>query len=152
VPAEQVRWADRSLGSAAARAARQRLVVGHLPLRAVAQGRDTAGNVLRDATSLRQLMDRHNVAAYISGHHHAYFPGRLGELDLLALGAMGSGPRRLLLSSAAPFQTLTVLDLPRRGGRPVSTAINLRTLRAVAPQTLPRQLVDRQGRGLPRAS
>ncbi|MCT0211317.1 MAG: metallophosphoesterase [Cyanobium sp.] len=152
VPAEQVRWADRSLGSAAARAAQRRLVVGHLPLQAVAQGRDSAGNVLRDATSLRQLMERHDVEAYISGHHHAFFPGRLGELDVIALGALGSGPRRLLQSSAAPFQTLTVLDLPRRGGRPLSTTINLRTLRVVAPQTLPRQLVDRQGRVLPRAS
>ncbi|MCT0199883.1 metallophosphoesterase [Synechococcus sp. CS-1325] len=150
VPAEQVRWAERSLASPAARSARRRLVLGHLPLQAVARGRDDGGNVLNGADALRQLMERHDVSAYISGHQHAYFPARLGRLDLFQLGAAGSGPRALLQGGAAPFQTLTVLDLAWSSGRTVDTTINLRTMRPVERSRLPERLINRQGRVLQR--
>jgi len=148
VPAEQVRWAERSLASPAARSARRRLVLGHLPLQAVARGRDDGGNVLNGADALRQLMERYGVSAYISGHQHAYYPARLGRLDLFQLGASGSGPRALLQGGAAPFQTLTVLDLSWSSGRTVDTTINLRTLRAVDRNRLPERIVNRQGLAL----
>ncbi len=150
VPAEQLRWAERVLAGPAARSAGRRLVVGHLPLRAVSQGRDRPGEVLAQPAALQQLLERHGVEAYVSGHQHAYFPARLGRLDLFHLGAMGSGPRRLLGQSAPPFQTLTVLDLVGRPPRLVDTSFDLRTLRPIDAQRLPRSLSDAAGRTLPR--
>jgi len=46
------------------------------------------------------LLERYHV--HISGHHHAYFPGHRGQLELLHTGALGSGPRPLLNSNLAP--------------------------------------------------
>jgi 3',5'-cyclic AMP phosphodiesterase CpdA len=150
MPPEQLRWAEQALTSPSARTARRRLVVGHLPLQGVAQGRDGGGNVLAGAAALRQLLERHGVQAYVSGHQHAYFPARLGRLDLIHLGALGSGPRRLLGRSESPYQTLTVLDLPAGGGAALETTLNLRSGALVDRRQLPAQLVDGSGRALPR--
>ncbi|MCP9858849.1 metallophosphoesterase [Cyanobium sp. Cruz-8D1] len=150
VPAEQLRWAERILAGPAARSASRRLVVGHLPLRAVSQGRDRPGEVLARSAALQPLLERHGVEAYVSGHQHAYFPARLGQLDLFQLGAMGSGPRRLLGQNAPAFQTLTVLDLVGSPPRLVDTSFDLRTLRRIDPQRLPRSLSDTAGRVLQR--
>ncbi|MBC1260774.1 metallophosphoesterase [Synechococcus sp. BSF8S] len=152
IPAEQLRWAERSLASAAARGAQRRLVMGHLPLLGVAQGRDTAGNVVARDRELRQILERAQVEAYISGHQHAYYPGRAGQLDLIQLGALGSGPRRLLGQRTAPFQTLTVLDYDWSSGRRRDSTVNMRTLQAVDPQRLPPRLSDRRGRAQTRRS
>jgi hypothetical protein len=150
VPAAQLAWAEKVLSGPAARTARRRLVMGHLPLRPVGVGRDRPGEVLERADALRALMERHGVEAYVSGHHHAWYPARLGGLTLYHLGALGSGPRRLLGQSAAPFQTLTVLDLFLAQGRSTVTTVDLRSVRAVDPRSLPASLVDRQGRVLQR--
>ncbi len=145
IPAEQLRWAERSLASAGARGARRRLVVGHLPLLGVSQGRDTAGNVLARSPELRQLLERNQVEAYISGHQHAYYPGRIGQLDLIQLGALGSGPRKLLGQSAAPFQTLTVLDYDWSSGRRRDSTVNMRSMQLLNPERLPSRLTDSRG-------
>jgi hypothetical protein len=150
VPVEQLRWAERILAAPAARTASRRLVVGHLPLRAVSQGRDRPGEVLARPGDLQQLLERHRVEAYVSGHQHAFFPARLGQLDLFHLGAMGSGPRRLLGSTTQPIQTLTVLDLVGSPPRLVDTSFDLKTLQRIDPNRLPRSLSDAAGRVLPR--
>lgn len=107
----QLAWARRVLSSPAARAADVRLALGHLPLYAVAEGRNRPGEVLEEPDSLRALLQRHGVRAYISGHHHAYYPGRRGGLELLHTGALGQGPRPLLGHPLPPSQTVTLLDL-----------------------------------------
>jgi len=149
VPAEQVAWAERQLSSQAAQSARLRLVLGHLPLYGVGQGRDTPGNVLQQSDALRQLLERTGAHAYISGHHHAYFPGRVGQLDLLNLGALGSGPRRRLQDPSPPVQTLTLIDAfwPQGDGvgRTVYTTYNMRTLQPITSQQLPAQIRPSQG-------
>ncbi len=150
VPAGQLRWAERVLAGPVARSASRRLVVGHLPLRAVSQGRDRPGEVLARPGDLQQLLERHRVEAYVSGHQHAFFPARLGQLDLFHLGAMGSGPRRLLAGTTQPTQTLTVLDLVGSPPRLVDTSFDLKTMQRLDPNRLPRSLRDAAGRVLPR--
>ena len=54
-------------------------------------------------------MENGRVQAYISGNHHAWFSRRRGQLDLLPLGALGSGPRSLLDGEAPAQQTFTLL-------------------------------------------
>jgi hypothetical protein len=150
LPAEQLVWAERSLASPAARAARTRLVIGHLPLHPIAQGRARSGEVLQQAEALQRLLERHDVAAYISGHHHAYFPGRSGEIDLLALGALGHGPRRLLGWGQPPRHTLTLIDLfwarPGQPARRVYTGYDITSLRRIQPAELPERIVTPAGR------
>jgi hypothetical protein len=105
-----IRWLRAQLAGEEARAAAFRVVLGHLPLYAVAEGRNRAGEVLAEPESLRALLEEHDVHLYISGHHHAYYPGRRGALELLHAGAVGDGPRPLLGDTVPSPRTVTVLD------------------------------------------
>jgi len=73
---EQLIWVEKSLASNPAQSAKMRIAIGHLPLYAVAIGRNTAGNTLANPDKLRTLLEKYQVHTYISGHHHAYFPGK----------------------------------------------------------------------------
>lgn len=150
VPPEQIAWADRALASPEAQSAKLRMAMGHLPLYAVSQRRDHPGEYLNGADELKALLEKHNVHTYISGHHHAYFPGKSGELNMLHLGALGSGPKSLLTTNAAPFQTLTILDIFLETADTVYTTYNMNSLDVVDPQTLPRLIVGPNGRELRR--
>lgn len=143
---EQLAWLQRSLSSSAARGARSRIVMGHLPLVGIARGREQLSEVLQQAAALRALLERHGVGTYVSGHQHAWYPGRLGRLDLLCCGALGDGPRRLLGSAQPPVQTLTVWDLFLERGVSVFTTLDMRTLRPVPPASLPPVIEGPTGR------
>ncbi|MEB3332774.1 MAG: metallophosphoesterase [Synechococcaceae cyanobacterium] len=143
---EQLAWLDRALSSAAARGARSRIVMGHLPLVGIARGRERPGEVLQQAGALRALLERQGVGTYVSGHQHAWYPGRLGRLDLLCCGALGDGPRRLLGSVQPPFQTLTVWDLFPSRGVSVFTTLDMRSLRPVPLASLPAAIEGPTGR------
>jgi Icc-related predicted phosphoesterase len=142
---EQLSWVEKSLASAAAQSAKMRIAIGHLPLYAVAIGRNTAGNVLANPDKLRTLLEKHHVHTYISGHHHAYFPGKRGELELLQTGALGSGPRKLINSQQQPFKTLTVVDINLNSESTIYTTYNMNNLSVVDSQTLPRIVVGYNG-------
>lgn len=148
VPADQVAWAERQLSSAAAQAAKFRIALGHLPLYAISQGRDRNGELLNNATQLQALLESHNVHTYMSGHHHAYYPGHAGDLQLLHTGALGSGPRTWLNRTDAAMQTMTVLDFFFDTGDTVYTTYNMNRMELVDTQTLPRQIVGPTGRVL----
>ncbi|MEX2611643.1 MAG: metallophosphoesterase [Gemmatimonadota bacterium] len=108
--AELLDWLRRSLASPEARRARHRVVLGHLPLYGVAEGRNRPGEVLADGDRLRRQLEAWGATLYISGHHHAYYPGRRGGLELLHAGAVGNGPRQLLGARMPPTRTVSVLD------------------------------------------
>ena len=147
---EQIAWAERSLASELAQAAKLRIALGHLPFYAIAQGRDRAGEILNRAEELRSLLERHQVHTYISGHHHAYFPGHAGQLQLLHCGALGNGPRPWLGSSDAAIHTLTVVDIDLDSQSTLYTTYNMDTLQVVDESRLPRQIVGPNGRVLRR--
>jgi hypothetical protein len=107
----QMAWLATALASREARSAGLRVSMGHVPLYAVAEGRDRPGEVQAHPDSLRSIMETAGVRLHISGHHHAYYPGRVGALDLLHAGALGQGPRTLLGSDLPPARTVTILDL-----------------------------------------
>lgn len=148
VPPEQVAWAERALASPEAQGAKLRIVMGHLPLYAVSQRRDRPGEYLNQANELRQLLERYDVHTYISGHHHAYFPGKAGSLNTLHAGALGSGPKSLLATNTAPFQTLTIMDVFLDSATTIYTTYNMNTMEVVDLQALPRQIVGPNGREL----
>ena len=152
VPAADWRWAEAQLAGAAARQAALRLVMTHLPPYAVSQGRDRAGEVLHQPEQLLQLLQRHGAQLAVSGHQHAWYPSRVGEANLLSLGAMGSGPRRLLGSSRPPQQTLTLLDLQQGGRQLLETTVNLNSLQTISADQLPASLQPSRGPRLQRRS
>lgn len=108
--AELLAWLRRVLMSPEARRARHRVVLGHLPLYAVAEGRNRAGEVLADGDALRRQLEGWGATMYVSGHHHAYFPGRRGMVELLHSGALGGGPRPWIGHDSASPKTASVID------------------------------------------
>ena len=145
IPASQLSWARQQLASPVALQARLRLVVGHLPLVGVSQERDRAGETLDQAAAMQSLLEQGRVQAYISGHHHAWFPARRGQLDLIHLGAMGSRPRRLLQGSIPPQQTYTTLDITWQDDSLVETTYAVASGQPVAWSRLPATLMGRAG-------
>lgn len=151
IPVEQLAWVEAALASPEAQQAQIRILIGHLPLYAVAEGRDRPGEVMNNADALRQLLERYDVHTYISGHHHAYYPGHRGNLQLLYTGALGGGPRSLLNSDRPRTKTLTVVDVNFSDPDLTTyTTYAMNTLRPVAMNTLPRSLSGHNGRVLRR--
>ncbi len=107
----ELAWVEAQLSSDVAKAARHRFVVGHLPLYASSNERNSAGNILNNSERLRDLLERNDVHTYFSGHHHAYYPAKRGELELLNAGAAGSGPRSWIGLDEVSPNTVTVVDV-----------------------------------------
>lgn len=145
IPPEQLAWVQKSLASSTAQNAKIRIVIGHLPLYAVAVGRDELGEILDKADELRSLLERYRVHTYISGHHHAYFPGHRGQLELLHTSALGSGPRPLLNSNLRPSKTLTVVDVNLNSQSTTYTTYHMPTLEVFDHRQLPRIIVGPNG-------
>ena len=146
IPPDKLAWVEQALASPAARNARLKMVISHLPLYAVAEGRNSPGEVMGNADQLRALLERHNVHTYISGHQHAYYPGHRGDLQLLHTGILGSGPRVLIDSNLGPRKTISVVDIEFDNPQLTSyTTYDMRTLQPVGLEELPRLLVGHNG-------
>ena len=109
--AENLEWMKAQFTTPEAKNAKLRFVMGHMPLYSSAQERDSRGNVLSNSEELRRLLEENNVHTYISGHQHAYYPARRGELELLNTGAAGSGERSWLTLDKKPVNTVTIMDI-----------------------------------------
>ena len=136
----QLTWVENSFKSLEAKKAKLRLVVGHLPLYPVAVGRDSGGNFMAEGETLQSLLEKYDVHTYISGHHHAYYPGKKGELELLHTGALGGGPRKLLNSNLPPQKTLTVVDISLSSEETTYTTYDMKSLKVIDIQTLPKSI------------
>jgi endonuclease/exonuclease/phosphatase family metal-dependent hydrolase len=143
----QVSWLRATLGRPEAALAGLRVSLGHVPLHAVAEGRDHPGEVQDQPDSLRSILEAGGVRLHVSGHHHAYYPGRRGGLELLHAGALGQGPRALLGDGAASSKTVTLLEL-----YPARDSLAERTYRVVGdtferidPAALPPRLHGHNG-------
>lgn len=108
---EQTRWLQKQLVSKPARDARLRIVMGHLPLYAISDGRNKAGDVLNNADNFFELLENYGVDYYISGHHHAFYSSKKGNVKFISAGCLGGGPRRLVGSAQKSVKTLTLLSL-----------------------------------------
>jgi hypothetical protein len=145
IPPEQLQWAERTLLGQRAQKAKLRIVIGHLPLYAVAVGRAELGEIVSNGDDVRKMLERCKVHTYISGHHHSYYPARKGQLELLHTGALGSGPRPLLDSRLPVTNTLTIVDVDVAKAQTIYTTYNMRTLQTIDIKTLPRLIVGPNG-------
>lgn len=138
VSAVQRAWLAAQLASPAARAAGARLVLGHLPLAGVSAGKNRPGEVLRDAPALRQIMEAGRVLAYVHGHHAAFYPARLGRLNVLSAG--GIGGRDYVGHPGTARSTVTLLTVWPAQGRATFETVDAATGQPVDPATLPARL------------
>jgi len=99
-------WVDQQLQSAAGYDLK--IAFGHLPLYPIAHGREF--ETLRDP-ALERLFARHGVEAYLSGHHHAYYPGKTSTLRHLAMPCLGGGARPLIGTRSRSSQALVLLHV-----------------------------------------
>jgi hypothetical protein len=146
IPQDKLDWVEQALESPEARSARIKILLGHLPLYAITVGRDLPGEVMANADQLRAMLERHNVHTYISGHHHAYYPGHKGDLQLLHMGILGSGPRPFVGSALQPRKALTVLDINFDDPELTTyTTYDMQTLALIELEELPRFISGHNG-------
>ena len=138
ISSEQLTWIKKSLASSVAQKAKLRMVIGHLPLYPVAVGRNNVGNFLSDGETLQSVLENYKVHTYISGHHHAYYPGKKGKLELLHSGSLGVGPRKLLASNITSSKTLTVVDINLNYQTTTYTTYDMKTLEVIDIKKLPK--------------
>lgn len=87
----QMMWLDDVLSRHADKPVK--IVYGHIPQVPFTQGRED--EIIGDP-ALDQLLERHRVTAFISGHHHGYYPGKRGSVRHISMACLGAGPRRLI--------------------------------------------------------
>jgi Icc-related predicted phosphoesterase len=146
IPPDKLAWVEKALGSPQAQQAKMRILLGHLPLYGVAVGRNEPGEVLDNAEELRAMLERYQVHTYISGHHHAYYPGHRGKLQLLHTGILGSGPRPLIDDNRRTQKTITVIDINFDSPNLTNyTTYDIQTLKLIKNQELPRFLAGHNG-------
>lgn len=146
IPDDKLAWVEQALASEAAQNAKMRVLLGHLPLYAVAIGRNQPGEVMENSDRLRELLERYDVHTYISGHHHAYYPAHKGDLQLLHMGIIGSGPRPLIDSNLPPRKALTILDVDFESDDLTTyTTYDMQTLQLIENEELPRFLLGHNG-------
>ena len=146
IPKDKLAWVEQALASEAAQSARMRILLGHLPLYSVAVGRNEPGEVMENADQLRAMLEKYDVHTYISGHHHAYYPGHRGNLQLLHTGILGSGPRPLIDSDLPPWKAITVVDIDFDTPELTRyTTYDMQTLERIEYEQLPRFLTGHNG-------
>lgn len=91
---------------------RATVLFSHLPIWPVARGRETEITADPD---LVQILREFGVDVYLSGHHHAYYPGVSGDILFLAQACLGGGPRPLIGSENSAAKAVTILTIEASG-------------------------------------
>lgn len=130
--AEQHQWIEAQLEAGRDRPVK--ILFGHLPLYPFAQGREH--EVLADA-ELERIAREHGVTAILSGHHHAYYPGRRGALRLVGTSCLGAGPRALLGTDEPSPRSLLLLDIDDGALRSVEAFAGTAYDEPIPPGSLP---------------
>ena len=119
---------------------RHRVVFSHVPLWPFATGRET--DFLGDA-ELETILQRGRVDLYLSGHHHAYYPGYKDGVRYVSQGCLGAAPRPLLGTRGVPPRSLTVIDFDATGAIHVEAYRGPRFTEAIARSELPPRVESR---------
>ncbi len=141
--AEQLAWLEGVLERG--KDAPVKVVFGHIPLRAFVGGKKK-DEVVRDAR-LEGVLERAGVDAFLSGHHHAYYPGRAAGMRMVAMPCLGSGARRLMGTKQTSQRGVVVLEIDEEGVRTVESHTASSGFADVVPRaTLPESLGEGEGR------
>lgn len=109
---EQMAWIDGQLTAYGPQYA-TRIAFAHVPIWPIALGRHR--EAMNDPR-VEELLNRHNLDLLITGHHHAYYPGRRGPLRMLAMPCLGNGNRVLSNTAERSRRGIVRLEI-HPGGR-----------------------------------
>jgi len=110
---EQRQWLDALLAEHAPRY-RHHVVFSHLPVHPFTQGRETE---VSGDLELERLLAHHGVELYLSGHHHAFYPGYHAGIRYVSQACLGAGARRLIGAAQRAERAVTWLEFDDEGVR-----------------------------------
>ncbi len=131
----QLDWLESTLR--AHKDVRASIVLGHMPLEPVryAQYWEVAGS-----PRLIQILKDEGVTFYISGHHHVFYPGHLGELRTIFMPALGANPRTFS-NQDNPRGGYVMIDIPSEGPATVQALVSPDFTRMIDIKSLPVNLI-----------
>jgi hypothetical protein len=141
VGADQRRWLEELLAREARRF-RHRVAFSHLPVYPFTHGRET--EVSADH-ALEEILRRHGVELYLSGHHHAFYPGYHQGIRFVSQACLGAGPRALIGDAARSARAITLLEFPDEGPIAVRALAAPDFRREIDRSTLPAAIGSRYG-------
>lgn len=113
-------------------------VVGHLPISGIAKRRNRFGEVLANSERFLDLFDKYQVAAYISGHQHAYYPSKIASTFLINSG--GFPARQYVGSEQTPVEIVSVLSVNKTNSDFYVTSYEANSLKLIKKNALPNEI------------
>lgn len=107
LPPQQMDWLQEVLEKHGS-GYEKRVAFSHVPLWPFARGRES--EYIGDPALERLLQDA-DVDLYLSGHHHAFYPGHKDGIDLVSQSCLGAGPRRLIGTGRKSPRSFTLIEL-----------------------------------------
>ena len=86
----------------------KRVVFSHIPLWPTARGRERE---FMGDQEFQVLLEEHKVNVFLSGHHHAFYPGGDNGVAYISQSCLGAGPRALIGVNEKAQRSFTVLDI-----------------------------------------
>ena len=132
---EQHAWLDGQLSDNETEVT---IVFGHLPNHPFAKKRERE---ILDDPEFEEMLGKYEVDAYVSGHHHAYYPGAVDGVRHVAMPCLGGGRRKLLGSESRSSAALLVVEIDDRWGITSLEAFSAPDFDEPVPRrTLPRKI------------
>lgn len=103
---EQLQWLENLLETHSKKF-KTIIVQGHLPTFSFAQGRELETL----DSSLNEIFERYGVDIYLSGHHHAFYPGLQNSVHYVSQACLGSGARRLIGEVNRSQKLMTLIEI-----------------------------------------
>lgn len=92
---------------------KHKVIFTHMPMHPVAQNREN--DYIRDPSNeLFKQLKTAGVNLFLSGHHHAYYPGVYDGVRMLSQSCLGSGPRKLIGGNAAAEYSFSMVDFEEK--------------------------------------
>lgn len=106
---KQFSWLEELLKQAKAKY-RQKIIFSHLPVWPFAESREK--EIIGDP-KLEALLQNNHVALYLSGHHHAFYPGYKDGITHVSQACLCSGLRKYIGSSQQSRRGYTMIEIDK---------------------------------------
>ena len=93
-----------------------------------------------DDPALVSLLAEAGISAYLSGHHHAYYPGWKAGIAYISQACLGGGPRRLIGDTHRSSYSFTRLIFDAEGSFEVEAFAAPEFVTRIEPKFLPEQI------------
>jgi hypothetical protein len=107
LPEKQMKWLENLLAKSEVKKSRT-VLFSHVPLWPFASGRER--DFIGDGR-LEKLLQKADADLYLSGHHHAFYPGHKDGIYYVSQACVGAGPRPLIGSKAPSKKGFTLIQI-----------------------------------------